>query len=134
MLENPKVNIKLKLAALWTSAIFCYLYGDYFELYTPAKVNSLITGESILNSPTKLLIATIIMAIPPLMVIASLTLKPNINRILNLVFGLLFTSMMLFIAFNSAAGWYNFYIFLAILESAITSLIVWYAFKWPRIY
>lgn len=47
MLENPKVNIKIKLASLWTSATFCYLYGDYFELYTPGKINSLLTGENI---------------------------------------------------------------------------------------
>ena len=53
MLENPKVNIKIKLASLWASATFCYLYGDYFELYTPGKINSLLTGENILDSPTK---------------------------------------------------------------------------------
>ena len=57
MLENPKVNIKIKLAALWASVTFCYLYGDYFELYTPGKVDSLITGDNIMDSPTTLLIA-----------------------------------------------------------------------------
>ena len=40
MLENSKVNIKVKLAALWSAATFCYLYGDYFELYTPNKIKS----------------------------------------------------------------------------------------------
>ncbi len=47
MLESPKVNIKIKLAAFWASVTFCYLYGDYFELYTPDKVNSLISGDTI---------------------------------------------------------------------------------------
>jgi hypothetical protein len=70
MLEISKVNIKTKLAALWASVTFCYLYGDYFELYTPGKVNSLITGENILDSPIKLLIASIILAIPSVMVAA----------------------------------------------------------------
>ena len=42
-LENQKVNIKIKLVAFWASATFCYLYEDYFELYTPDKVNSLST-------------------------------------------------------------------------------------------
>ena len=46
MLENQKVNIKIKLAALWVSVSLCYLYGDYFELYTPEKVNSLISGDN----------------------------------------------------------------------------------------
>jgi hypothetical protein len=132
MLENPKVNIKIKLATLWASATFCYLYGDYFELYTPEKVNSLITGENVLDSPTKLLIASIILAIPSIMVGASIILKPKINRILNIFFGSLFTLMMLFIGINSMTEWYSFYVFLAFLESIITFLIVWYAFKWPK--
>ena len=132
MLENSKVNIKIKLATLWASALFCYLYGDYFQLYTPEKVNNLITGENNLDSPTKLLIASIIMAIPSVMVGASIILKPKINRILNILFGSLFTLMMLFIGVNSMTEWYSFYVFLAFLESIITFLIVYYAWKWPK--
>ena len=132
MLENSKINIKIKLAALWTSLVFCYLYGDYFELYVPEKVNSLITGENNLDSPTKLLIAAIVLAIPSIMIALSIILKPKINRILNIVFGTLFTLMMVLIAINSLTAWYRFYVFLAILESLITFLIVVYAWKWPR--
>ncbi|GAB5554445.1 MAG: hypothetical protein Sapg2KO_40360 [Saprospiraceae bacterium] len=132
MLENPKVNIKIKLASLWASATFCYLYGDYFELYTPDKVNSLITGENIMDSPTTLLMASVILAIPSLMVAASIFLKPKINRILNILFGTVFTIMMLFIGIASTNEWYLFYVFLAFLESIITALIVWTAWKWPK--
>lgn len=132
MLENRKVNIKIKLAALWASVTFCYLYGDYFELYTPDKVDSLITGENILNSPTSLLIASLILAIPSIMVAASIILNAKANRILNILFGTLFTLMMVFIGINSMTEWYSFYVFLAFLESIITFLIVWYAFKWPK--
>ncbi len=132
MLENPKVNVKIKLASLWASVTFCYLYGDYFELYTPGKINSLITGENVLDSPTKLLIASIILAISSIMVGASIILKPKINRFLNIVFGSLFTLMMLFIGVNSMVEWYIFYVFLAFLESIITFLIVYYAWKWPK--
>ncbi|WP_373519562.1 DUF6326 family protein [Pricia sp.] len=132
MLENPKVNIKIKLSALWASVLFCYLYGDYFELYVPGKVDSLLTGANILDSPTKLLIASIVLAIPSIMVTLSILLKPSINRILNIAFGILFSLMMLFIAINSLTAWYAFYVFLAILESLITFLIVWYAWKWPK--
>ena len=66
------VKIKIKLAALWTSVTFLYIYGDYFELYAPGKVDSLVTGENNLNSPTILLIASIILAIPSLMIFLSL--------------------------------------------------------------
>ncbi|VXD18707.1 DUF6326 family protein [Marinoscillum sp. 108] len=132
MLDNPRVNIKIKLSALWTSVVFCYLYGDYFELYVPEKVDSLITGVNVLDSPSKLLIASIILAIPSLMVALSILLNPRVNRFLNVFFGILFTLMMLLIGVNSLTPWYSFYAFLAFLESLITILIVWFAWKWPR--
>lgn len=133
MLENPKVNIKIKLASLWASATFCYLYGDYFELYTPNKVNSLISGDNMMDSPTILLLASIILAIPSIMVCLSIFLKPRINRILNIIFGTIFTIMMVFIGIMSTNEWYLFYVFLAFLESIVTGLIVWYAWKWPKV-
>lgn len=132
MLENPKVNIKIKLAALWASVTFCYLYGDYFELYAPDKVNSLISGENNLDSPTTLLIASIILAIPSVMVALSVFLKPKLNRILNIIFGILFTIMMVYIGVVSTNEWYLFYVFLAFVESIITAIIVWQAWKWPK--
>tara|TARA_R110000796_G_scaffold104102_1_gene213727 strand:- start:90779 stop:91180 length:402 start_codon:yes stop_codon:yes gene_type:complete len=132
MLENPKVNIKIKLSALWTSVLFCYVYGDYFELYVPKKVEGLVTGENILDSPIKLFIASFVLAIPAIMIALSILLKPKINRVLNILFGTIFTLMMLLIAVNSLTTWYRFYLFLALLESGITFLIVWYAWKWPR--
>ena len=132
MLENSKINIKIKLAALWTSVTLCYLYGDYFELYTPDKINSLISGENNLDSPIKLLIASILLAISSVMVATSIILKPKINRILNIIFGTLFTIMMILIGVYSTNEWYLFYVFLAFLESIISALIVWYAWKWPK--
>jgi len=132
MLENPKTNIKIKLAALWTSVLFCYIYGDYFELYIPEKVNGLSTGKNILDSPFKLLMASIVMAIPSVMIALSIILKPKLNRILNILFGTLFTLIMIVIGFGSLTKWYSFYVFLAFLESCITFLIVYYSIKWPR--
>jgi len=132
MLENPKVNIKIKLAALWASATFCYLYGDYFELYTPDKVNSLITGDNVMDTPATLLLASIVLAIPSVMVAASILLNSKINRILNIIFGTIFTIMQVLIGIYSTHEWYLFYVFLAFLESIITALVVWYAWKWPK--
>ncbi|MGB6150684.1 MAG: DUF6326 family protein [Pricia sp.] len=132
MLENPKTNIKIKLASLWAAVTFCYLYGDYFELYTPNKINSLITGDNVLNSPAILLIASIILAIPSVMVAGSIFFKPKLNRILNIAFGTSFTIMMVSIGIMSTNEWYLFYVFLAFLESIITALIVFYAWKWPK--
>ncbi len=81
--EDIKVNIKIKLSALWTSVTLCYLYGDYFELYTPKKVEGLISGDNLLNSPMNLFAASVLLAIPAVMVCLSVLLKPTINRWLN---------------------------------------------------
>lgn len=131
-LEDITVNVKIKLSALWASVTLCYLYGDYFELYIPKKVEELISGDNILASPTKLFLAALLLAIPALMVCLSVILKPTINKWLNIAFGIFFTAIMLFIAINSLTPWQTFYVFLAIVESIITSLIVWYAWKWPK--
>jgi len=132
MLENPKVNIKIKLSALWTSVTFCYLYGDYFELYTPDKVEGLISGENGLESPMILFIASLVMVIPPLMIFLSLVLKPVISKWLNMIFGFLFTAMMILVAGFSLTPWYAFYVFLAIVEATLTFMVVWNAWKWPK--
>lgn len=131
-LKDFKVNVKIKLSLLWVSVTLCYLYGDYFELYVPNKTNGLLTGDNILNSPLKLFIAAFSLAIPAIMVLLSILLKASINRVLNIVFGVLFSITTVLIAFTSFASWRAFYVFLAVIESIITSLIVYYAYKWPK--
>ena len=132
VLEETPISVKHKLSALWTSVMFCYIYGDYFELYVPDKVDGLITGANMLDNPTKLFAASVVLAIPALMICLSLILKASISRVLNLIFGTLFTLMMLLIAVSSITPWYSFYVFLAIAESIITSAIIYFAWKWPR--
>ena len=131
-LEDLKVNVKIKLSALWTSVTLCYLYGDYFDLYVPKKIEGLISGDNNLNSPTNLFFATAVLAIPAIMVFLSITLKASINRWLNICVGLVFTAIMVLIAFTSFTLWRTFYVFLAIIESTITSSIVWYAWNWSK--
>jgi hypothetical protein len=80
----------------------------------------------------KLFLASALLAIPALMVFLSVTLKPQINRLLNIIFGTFFTAIMVLIAFTSITPWRAFYVFLAVVESITTSFIVWYAWKWPR--
>lgn len=135
MLENPKISIKLKLSALWTSLIALYIYGDYFELYVPGKVERLIDGKAILDSPTSLLLASISIVVPSLMIVLSILLKPGINRLLNIVFGTLLTVIVIFVGAgdHSPHEWYRFYVLYALIEAIITISIVWSAWKWPRV-
>lgn len=131
-LEDVKVNIKIRLSALWTSVTLCYLYGDYFELYVPQKTQGLVNGVNMLDNPIKLFAASILLAIPALMVFLSLILKPTINRQLNIVLGVFYTAVMVLIAFTSITPWRIFYVFLALVESCITALVAFYAWNWEK--
>jgi hypothetical protein len=129
-LSDFKIPVKLKLSALWTSVMFCYLYGDYFGLHKPGKLREMLDGRMPIGATTQgLLLGTAaLMAIPSLMVFLSLVLKPTINRWANVVFGALFTLIMLI----TMPGAWAFYIFLGVIEVVLTGLIVWYAWTWPR--
>jgi hypothetical protein len=129
---DSKIDVKIKLSSLWAAVTLCYLYGDYFELYVPKKVSGMISGESMLDTPMKLFAASVLLAVPALMVFLSVVLKPDFNRRLNIILGIFYTAIMLLIAVISLTPWRTFYVFLAILESALTSLVIFYAFTWPR--
>ncbi len=131
-LTDFSINIKIKLAFLWSSVTFLYIYGDYFELYVPKKIAGIINGTSMLDSPMKLFLASLLLAIPAFMICLSIILKPLSNKWLNIVFGIFFTAIMLLIAVTSISEWRAFYVFYAILESILTALITWTAFNWPK--
>lgn len=132
MLLDTKIDIKVKLAGLWTSLVLLYLYGDYFELYVPDKVTGLANGDHHLDSPAKLLTAAVALASPSMMVAVSIVAKPRISRPLNIVLGLAFSMVTALIAATSLTPWYGFYAVLAAVESIITISIVVCAWRWPR--
>ena len=130
-LEDVRVPTRYKLAALWTSVMFCYIYADYFELYVPGKLAGMMAGRmDPLGAVTQgVLVGTAAMlALPSLMIFLSVALAPRACRWLNVVVGLLYTAVQLMVI--SGSGW-AFYIAFGIVESALTLLVVWIAWKWP---
>lgn len=132
-LADFKVNIRLKLSALWTGVMFCYIYGDYFELYVPRKVEGLLNGQNMLDSPMKLFMATFILTLPALLIFLSLMLSPKLTKWLNIGVGIFFTLFTLLVGISSMSEWRLFYVFLSFLESGITLIIVWQAWKWEKV-
>jgi hypothetical protein len=132
-LEDHKINIRLVLSALWTAVMFCYIYGDYFELYVPKKVEGLLNGQNMLDSPMKLLVATIILTIPALMIFLSLLLNPQLTKWLNIGVGLFFTFFTLLVGISAMTEWRAFYVFLSFLESILTAIVVVKAWSWRKV-
>ena len=133
-LQDFKINVKIKLSALWISLMFCYIYGDFFSLFVPGRIKGLMNGQSGTGpiTPWVLLAYAVLLSIPPLMILLSLILKPKGSRIVNIVAGIFFTIVMLLIVGASIDKWMIFYIYLGIIEIVITSLIVYYAWLWPK--
>ncbi|QEE31019.1 hypothetical protein FTW19_25250 [Terriglobus albidus] len=130
MLDDIKVHVRFKLSALWCSVMFCYIYGDYFELYQPGKLPQMLSGRTALGSTTQgaLLGMAAVMAIPSLMVFLSLTLPAAVSRWLNIVFGVLYTVIMVL----AIQGSWHFYAFFGMVEMMLTLAIVWYAWTWQK--
>src|SRR6266581_834416 len=127
-LDDVKIHVKMKLLALWVSVMLCYIYGDYFELYEPGKLQEMLGGRMGPLGPVTqgvLLGTAILMAIPSVMVFLSLALKATPNRWANIILGAIYTAIMLMIMM--IPGIWTFYRFLAAVEVVLTGLIVWYA-------
>lgn len=131
-LQNTKVDIKIKLSALWIATMFCYIYGDYFELYVPGKLSSMIEGKMLPLGPVSdgMLIGTsTMMAVQAVMAFFSLVAPPTLNRWLNVVFGLAFSFVVVMVI--TQGGW-MFYKLLGVIEIALLLALVWIAWNWPR--
>jgi phosphoglycerol transferase MdoB-like AlkP superfamily enzyme len=131
-LSEMKVHVKLRLVTLWAATMFCYVYCDYFELYVPGKLDSMLQGRmGPLGQVTQqvLLGTSVLMIVPSLMVFLSLALPARHSRWLNIVVGLLYTALLVMLALT--APWF-FYKLFAGIEAVLTALVVWYAWTWPR--
>ena len=131
-LEDITVSIKQKLATLWASFMFLYIYVDYFHLYMPGSLKNILAGKVFVFdiSYVFLLIAMIFVAIPTLMIFLSVVLPAKVNRWTNIIVATVFIPYMLFNLAGEA--WVHMY-FAAAVEVVLLCLIIHYAWKWPRI-
>ncbi len=128
--EDIKVNVRLKLSALWCSVIFFYIYGDYFQLYQPGQLRDMAVGKTALGAVSQgiLLGMSAIMIVPSLMPFLSLVLSVRFARWANIVAGTLYTAIMVL----AIRGEWRFYILYGLIEIVLTMLVVWYAWTWPK--
>ena len=131
-LKEFEVPTPLKLSAAWAATVLCYIYCDYFDLYVPGKVQSIIEGAGPFGpvSQLTLLGAGVLLLVPSTMVFLSVALRPSASRLLNLVFGFVYTLIMILLAVT--VQWYFYKVF-AVVEAALTATIVWIAWRWPKV-
>lgn len=130
VLDDFKVHVKVKLSALWTSLMFCYIYGDFFGLFVPGKVTDLQNGFAGWGKITQssLAVVSFFLALPALMVFLSIILNPKINRWANIILALILVTGMVL----TLQGAWLFYQIYTCIELTLVMLIIWYAWTWPK--
>ncbi len=133
MLENTKINIKFKLAALWLTIFLLFIYGDLFSMWIPERLTDLLNGNmaSGATTSTKLVGVSIFITIYAIMPLMNLILVPKISKILNIIISILFIAVWLLILTSFSPIW-NFYIYLAIAEIVLALIIIYVAWNWPK--
>jgi hypothetical protein len=132
VLEDIKVSLNLKLATLWASLMFLYIYVDYFHLFMPGVLKEILASKVFVFEITQgFLLATLSsMTIPALMISLSVALPAKVNRWANIIIATLYIPFTLFNLVGEA--WMHM-VFGAVVEVVLLSLIIRYAWKWPRI-
>lgn len=130
--EDVKINVKVKLAALWIALMFFYTYADILGFYAPGNLEELISGEiaGIRMTQGVLLGSAALMAVPSLMAFLSLALSAKADRLVNIIVAVVYMGVLTSTFFTGRNPVY--YLFLAIGKALLIALIVWHAWKWPR--
>lgn len=129
---NSKLDVKVKLQALWLFAILNYLYCDILGLMDVNLLTQFLTGtvEGMQMTPEFLLGAAILMEIPIAMVLLSRILDYKANRYTNIIAASIMTLVQVATLFIGTATMY--YIFFSIIEITATSYIIITAIKWNK--
>ena len=134
-LTNYEINIKIKLALLWTALMFLYVYADFFQLMTPGKLENMMQLKTPMGptSPDILVVFSVILIIPTLMIVLAIFLKPKINKWLNIIVAFLYALISLLIIVSSIHDeWHRFYVIINFLELLVFTLIIVQAWRWPK--
>lgn len=129
-LHDGRIHVRYKLSALWASLTFCYLYGDYFGLYKPGKLQRMLDGTGPMGptSQGSLLFTALLLVVPGLMVCFSLALPARGVRWLNIGLAAFYAA---FVAITMPGAWW-FYLVYGVIEILLCGGIVWLAWNWPK--
>ena len=130
--NNNSISTKQKLSFFWIFLVVNYIFCDVFSLYLSETLSQLLTGEmnGVVFNEKSILGFSILLELPMLMILLSILLSFKINRIANIVVGLLMTIVQ--IGSLSYGGNYLHYIFFSIIELATLVSIIWIAFNWKE--
>jgi hypothetical protein len=121
-LEDPKINVRIILAASWISHFLLWTFGDMVSLLQ--HINPEPISDALLTFAAAPLAVT-----QAFMIVFSLVGKPKWARWANICVTPIFILFNLNFIAEGTQGWY--YV-LGIAYIAFNVLIIWYAWHWPK--
>ena len=125
------VRVKMKLAALWASMMFFYIYVDFFGLHMPGHLQNILAGKVFVFDITQLFLLTalVLTTIPALMIFLSVALPAKVNRWTNIIVAAIWIPYTLF---NLVGEFWLHMVYGAVVEVVLQLLIIRYAWKWTE--
>lgn len=123
-------DVKIRISALWFFVILSDLANVLMSLAYPGALVELLEGITSFGAEV-MFVGAIIVLIPLVMAVSTLTLRDSINRWLNIILGAVFAIIFIGNFIELATTMPAAYILLLSLAGIIAPIvIVWYAWKW----
>ena len=130
--RDTRIDVKLVLSALWISMMFVFAYVDIFAFLRAdvlkAALDGRVASTGFRVNQVFLVYTLVYVLVPSLMVVASLVLKPRVNRVANVVVSLVYVVTVI----GSAIGeTWAYYLIGSAVEVVLLALIARTAWTWP---
>jgi hypothetical protein len=131
-LKDDKVNVKVKLSALWVALLFVYIYVDIFALYKPGVIEDILAGRvwELEITQAWALGSLLLMMVPSLLVFLSMVMKAPVNRWVNIIVAALY--IVVGVVTTIGETWV-FYMVGHAVGIGLLAVIIWTAWKWPKL-
>lgn len=130
--RDRPVDVKVVLSGLWIAMLLIFAYVDIFAYLRADVLQAALDGEVATTGftvdQTFLTLTLVYILVPVLMVVASLLLKPRINRLLNIVVSAIYAITIIAAAIGES---WVYYIVGSVVEVLILAAIVRIAWTWP---
>jgi Family of unknown function (DUF6326) len=132
ILEDGRVGVRFKISALWVAMLFLFAFGDIFGFFAPGQIEEVMRREISGIEITRVFLfgVSVYIAIASVMVYLSLVLRPGVSRWTNIVLAILYIVSIVISAIGDTLA---YFLFLSAVESVLLLLVVWYAWRWPRL-
>lgn len=122
------LDVRIRLAALWTTTMLIVAFVDIFGLYRP-DIRAQIEAGRMMDFEIGqffLLGIVVYVTIPTLMIVLSIMLPRRANRIVNLVVAFILAVTIV----GAAIGEWGYYLLASAVELGLLAVIVALALRW----